>query len=177
MATAANPYRAPAAAVADREEQYQPVNVYSASGRIGRARYIAYTLGISILFGFCVGAIASVLTMVGQAALAGIITMVLYVGLFVWMFMLTIQRAHDFNTTGWLSILAVVPLVNLLFWFIPGTDGENRFGAKTPPNTVMVLIGAWLVPIVFFVGIAAAIALPAYQDYVKRAQAKQFQKK
>ena len=27
--------------------------------------------------------------------------------------MLTIQRAHDFNTTGWLAILSIVPLVNL----------------------------------------------------------------
>ena len=30
-----NPYRAPAAAVADTAEKYQPVNIYSASGRIG----------------------------------------------------------------------------------------------------------------------------------------------
>lgn len=174
MATV-NPYRAPAATVADAAEQYQPVNIYSASGRIGRARYIAYTLGLSILFGACVGAIASVLAMTGLAAVAGIVTIVLYAGLLIWMFMLTIQRAHDFNTTGWLSILMLIPLVNLLFWFIPGTDGENRFGGKTPPNSVLVLIAAWLVPVLFFVGIIAAIALPAYQDYVKRAQ--QFQKK
>ena len=91
--------------------------------------------------------------------------------------MLTIQRAHDFDTTGWLSILMLIPLVNLLFWFIPGTDGENRWGAKTPPNTVLVLIGAWIVPVIFFIGILAAIALPAYQDYTKRAQERQIQKK
>ena len=65
----------------------------------------------------------------------------------------------------------------LLNWFIPGTDGENRFGGKTPPNSVLVLIAAWLVPILFIAGILAAIAVPAYSDYVKRAQAKQLQKK
>jgi uncharacterized membrane protein YhaH (DUF805 family) len=174
MATA-NPYRAPAAAVADAAEQYQPVNIYSTAGRIGRARYIAFTLGISILFGIAVAGIVGVLAATGLGLIGGIVTIVLYIGLFVWMFMLTIQRAHDFNTTGWLSILMLVPLVNFIFWFIPGTDGENRFGAQTPPNSVLVLIGAWLVPVLFVVGIIAAVALPAYQDYVKRAQ--QFQKK
>lgn len=172
MATV-NPYRAPAAAVADTAEQYQAVNIYSAKGRIGRARYIAYTLGISLLFGIVLGGIAGALGAAGQAALAGILTIVLYVGLFVWMYMLTMQRAHDFNTSGWLALLMFIPLVNLIFWIIPGTDGENRFGAKTPPNSVLVLIAAWLVPVLFFVGILAAIALPAYQQYVKRAQTMQ----
>jgi uncharacterized membrane protein YhaH (DUF805 family) len=169
MATA-NPYRAPAAAVADAAEQYQPVNVYSASGRIGRARYIAYTLGLSILFGVFVAAMAGGLGAIGLAAVARIVAMVLYAGLLIWMFMLTIQRAHDFNTSGWLSILVLIPLVNLLFWIIPGTDGENRFGGKTPPNSVLVLIAAWLVPVLFIGGILAAVAIPAYQDYAKRAQ-------
>jgi uncharacterized membrane protein YhaH (DUF805 family) len=174
MATV-NPYRAPAAAVADAAEQYQPVNIYSASGRIGRARYIAYTLGLSILFGVFVAAVAGALGAMGLAAAAGIGGIVLYAGLLIWMFMLTIQRAHDFNTTGWLSILMLIPLVNFIFWFIPGTDGENRFGGETPPNSILVLIAAWLVPVLFFVGIIAAVALPAYSDYMKRAQ--QLQKK
>jgi uncharacterized membrane protein YhaH (DUF805 family) len=173
MATV-NPYRAPAAAVADAAEQYQPVNIYSASGRIGRARYIAYTLGLSILFGVFVAAVAALLGAIGMAAVAGIVTVLVYVGLLIWMVMLTIQRAHDFNTTGWLSILMLIPLINFIFWFIPGTDGDNRFGSRTPPNSVMVLIGAWLVPLLFIGGILAAVAIPAYQDYMKRAQS--FQK-
>ena len=172
-----NPYRAPAAAVADSAEEFQPVNIYSASGRIGRARYIAYTLGLSLLFGVFVGIAAAALGAAGLGAAAGIVSILLYVGLLVWMVMLTIQRAHDFNTTGWLSILMLIPLVNFIFWFIPGTDGENRFGGKTPPNSVLVLIAAWLVPVLFIGGILAAVAIPAYQDYVKRAQAKQFQQK
>jgi hypothetical protein len=92
-------------------------------------------------------------------------------------FMLTIQRCHDFNVTGWLSLLMLVPLANLIFLFIPGTDGPNRFGAPTPPNSVGVLIVAWLFPVVAVIGIIAAVSLPAYQDYTKRAQERQFQKK
>jgi len=172
MATAANPYRAPAAAVADASEQYQEVRVFAVSGRIGRARYIAYTLGLSLLFGAVIGVVATMLGAVG-----GILAIIGYIGLLVLMFMLTIQRAHDFNTSGWLSLLVLVPLANFIFWFIPGTDGDNRFGAQTPPNSVLVLIGAWIIPVLFIGGILAAIALPAYQDYTKRAQERQFQKK
>ena len=83
--------------------------------------------------------------------------------------MLTIQRSHDFNTTGWLAILGLGPLVNLIFWIIPGTDGPNRFGGKTPPNGVLTLIVAWLIPVLFTVGIIAAVSIPAYQNYVQRS--------
>ena len=169
MATV-NPYRAPTAAVADTGEQYQPVRIFAVSGRIGRARYIAYTLGLWLVIAFAAGLMAALLGSVGA-----IVAMVLYAGMMVLGIMLTIQRAHDFDTTGWLALAILIPLVNLIFWIIPGTDGENRFGAKTPPNSVLVLIGAWLVPLFFVIGIVAAVALPAYQDYVKRAQ--QMQKK
>ncbi len=160
-----NPYETPKAAVTDTTQHFQAVNVFSVSGRIGRARYIAYSLGITFLLGIIAGVLA--------AAVHPLLAFVVYLGILVVAFMLTIQRCHDFNTTGWLSLLALVPLANLIFWIIPGTDGPNRFGAPTPPNSVVVLIGAWLVPVVFVGGVLAAIAIPAYQGYVKRAQEKQ----
>jgi hypothetical protein len=84
--------------------------------------------------------------------------------------MLTIQRCHDFDVSGWLSLLLIVPVAPLLFWIIPGTKGANRFGAPTPPNSTGVVVLALILPILFFVGIIAAIALPAYQSYVERAR-------
>jgi len=159
-----NPYVAPRAAVDDAPEEYQPVKVFSVSGRIGRARYIAYTLGISLLLGLIGGALSAA---IGETAVY-----IAYAAIFVLSIMLTIQRSHDFNTTGWLAILGLVPLVNLIFWLIPGTDGPNRFGRKTPPNGVLTLIAAWMIPVVFTVGILAAVSIPAYQQYVKRAQQK-----
>jgi uncharacterized membrane protein YhaH (DUF805 family) len=157
-----NPYVAPRAAVDDAPEEYQPVKVFSVSGRIGRARYIAYTLGISLLLGIIGGALS--------AAIGEVAIYIAYAAIFVISIMLTIQRSHDFNSTGWLAILGLVPLVNLIFWFIPGTDGQNRFGAKTPPNGVLPLIAVWIIPVMFVVGIVAAVSIPAYQDYVKRSQ-------
>lgn len=159
-----NPYQAPAAAVADAGEQTQPVRLFAVSGRIGRARYLAYGLVVYIVVGILTAALAAVLGQAGAAAwvLAWIVLLVLG-------FMLTIQRCHDFNVSGWLSLLMLVPLANLIFLFIPGTDGANRFGPPTPPNGWRVLIAVWLLPVIFIGGILAAIALPAYQDYVKRA--------
>lgn len=171
-----NPYTTPKANVTDPDEEYGEIKVFSASGRLGRVRYIGYSVGltmlISILFGFLTAAI-------GAFASTGVALSIMVVGygaLIVLSALLTIQRAHDFNTSGWLALLVIVPLVNLIFWFIPGTDGENRFGRKTPPNGIGVILLACIIPLVFVIGILAAIAIPAYQDYAQRAKAAQVQK-
>jgi uncharacterized membrane protein YhaH (DUF805 family) len=158
-----NPYRAPAAAVADAGEATQPVRLFSTSGRIGRARYIAYGFGLYLLSVF-LGVFAAQLF--GETG-AMLVTAV-WVAVAVLAVMLTIQRCHDFNMSGWLALLLVVPLANLVFLFIPGTDGPNRFGAPTPPNSIGVLIVAWLIPGVVIAGMIAAIALPVVQAYLQR---------
>lgn len=160
-----NPYSAPRAALDDAREEYQPVRVFSVSGRIGRVRYIVYSMGLTLIIMFLAGVLGAFL---GPAA--GAVVVVAWIAVVAISLMLSIQRSHDFNMTGWFSILALVPLVNVIFWFIPGTDGANRFGAKTPPNSTGVLIAVWLVPAIFIGGIIAAIAIPAYVDYSKRAE-------
>lgn len=169
MATATpgvNPYAKPNAAVADSGEEYQEVKVFSTAGRIGRVRYIAYGMGFYILLSI-LGVLLSLA--IGQAGM-----IVAWVAIIVVGFMLTIQRCHDFNTTGWLSLVGLIPLVNLIFWFIPGTDGPNNYGAKTPPNGGGVVFAVVAVLVVIpVIGVLAAIALPAYQDYTKRAKAAQ----
>ena len=165
----ANPYQAPGAAVRDAGDQVQEVKVFSTEGRIGRARYIAYGIGFYFLFGIIAGVFMTLGTF------GTIVAVVAWLGLVVIGFMLTIQRCHDFNTTGWLSLLMLIPLANLIFIIIPGTDGPNNYGGPTPPNGIGVLIVAWLLPVIFIVGIIAAITLPAYQDYQKRAVQKQQQ--
>jgi uncharacterized membrane protein YhaH (DUF805 family) len=159
----ANPYRAPAAAVADAGETTQPVRLFSTSGRIGRARYIAYGFGIYLLSVF-LGVLAAQL--LGETG--AMLVTAAWIAMGVLGVMLTIQRCHDFNMSGWLALLIVLPVANLVFLFIPGTDGPNRFGAPTPPNTIGVLIVAWLIPGVVIAGMITAIALPAFQAYLQR---------
>jgi len=158
-----NPYKAPTAAVADAGDATQPVRIFSASGRIGRARYIAYGFGLYLLSVFVGVAAARLFGEIGA-----MLATVAWVAVAVIGVMLTIQRCHDFNMTGWLALLIVVPLANLVFLFVPGTDGANRFGAPTPPNSVGVLVVAWLIPGIVIAGMIAAIAVPAYQAYLQR---------
>ena len=62
-------------------------------------------------------------------------------------------------------------LVLLFLVFMPGTDGFNDYGVPARPPTTRVKVLALLVPIglVVLIGILAAIALPAYQNYIDRA--------
>jgi uncharacterized membrane protein YhaH (DUF805 family) len=163
-----NPYGAPRAKVGDAAEEFQPVKLFAVSGRIGRARYIVYSILVQFALILPAMALVALSPGPGLAVLA-----VAYIATFVISIMLTIQRSHDFNMTGWFSLLVFVPLANLVFWFLPGTDGPNRFGAKTQPNSTRVIVSLWIVPVVFVLGIVAAVALPAYQDYVKRAASAQ----
>lgn len=165
-----NPYAAPRTNVTrgDGPEEYGEVKIFSVSGRLGRVRYLGYSFGLSFLLLALIG-IAVALTgndpntalLVGGAG---------YIAIIALQIMLTIQRAHDFNTTGWLSLIVFVPLAAFVFWFVPGTKGENNYGLQPPPNTVGVILLACILPLLFVVGMLAAIAIPAYQDYTIRAQ-------
>lgn len=176
MSETMNPYAAPRAAVADvygNDGEVQPVKVFSSRGRVGRMRYLAYSL-VGYLFlivaGILVGIVAGA---VGKGSAAGTLGMLLAIPYFLFFVLLTIQRSHDMDWTGWTVILALIPLVGLIWVFKSGTQGNNRFGAPPPPNTLMVKIGALIFPVLMVIGITAAIALPAYQGYVQRAKASQ----
>jgi len=159
----ANPYRTPAANVADvPSTEVGRINILSIKGRLGRVRYIGYTVGLMLLLSFG-GGLASALAGPKIGVFLYFAAMIASIVLST---MLTVQRAHDFNATGWLAIIAFIPLVNFIFWLVPGTDGENRFGPKTPPNSKLAVVLASVIPAVMIVGIVAAIAIPAYQKYL-----------
>ena len=162
----ADPYRAPVAQVADPASTgVSSINIWSPKGRLGRVRYIGYSVGLGLL----INLVSTFLTgLVGGGGGPGAVVMVIGMaaGLFVHG-LLSVQRAHDFNASGWMAILAFIPLLNFLFWFMPGTDGDNRFGSRTPPNSTLAIVLASIIPVVMIAGIIAAIAIPSYQAYVE----------
>lgn len=171
-----NPYAAPRAAVADvyqGDADVQPVKLWSAKGRIGRARFLAYTLYSYVLFiiaAFVLGLLIGVAGLgSSEGAIVGL-TVVLAIPYLVFYVLTGIQRSHDMDWSGWMLFLALIPLVALIWVFKSGTEGGNRFGAPPPPNGVGVLIGAWLLPALMVIGIVAAVALPSYQGYTMRAK-------
>ncbi|MCY6412477.1 DUF805 domain-containing protein [Acinetobacter sp. VNH17] len=163
----------------------------SPKGRFGRLSYAAW----SLLSGL-VACIAIFILAFGAALLTGdnleqgqdfpilaiVLFIIVYIALIYFSFVFTIRRLHDRNQNGWLSLLIIVPLVNLIFliylFCAKGTVGENNFGpARITQGWEKVLgwIYIILIPIAFVLGVVAAIAIPAYQDYVQRAQQTQQQ--
>lgn len=179
-----NPYAAPQSEVDGMEAaEYSEITVFSFSGRLGRARYMAYSMVLMLLVWFGGGILAAIaipaMASVDKTIAGGVASLLLiavYGFLLVAMFALAIRRINDFDTSGWLSLLLLVPLLNFLFvlalWVIPGTQGANRYGPQTPPNGAGVTVLAVLAPLllVAYIGIIAAIAIPTYQQYVAKAQ-------
>lgn len=175
---ATNPYNAPRARVADSDTEVGEVKFWSFAGRLGRLRYLAYSSGATLVLMLVIGGIAALAIPMGESGkILALLVIPLYIGMFVISFMLAIQRSHDFNASGWMSLLILVPLANLVFLFIPGTKGSNNYGAPPPPNTGGVIAMALIMPIVAIIGILAAIAIPAYNGYIQQAKQQQGQLK
>lgn len=177
--TTANPYQTPDANLSAAGNDYSNLSVFSPKGRLGRIRYMAYSFGVAMAF-YAVMLVIMLLTGGGAALMGGdmaaaaggagmLMLIPAYIGLLVLMFFLTIKRCHDIGWSGWASLLIFIPLVSLLFWFVPGTKGSNEYGAQTPANGVGVMIAGLAMPVLTIVGILAAIAIPAYMGYAQRA--------
>lgn len=175
-----SPYQPPRSSITPTAPtQFGEIKILSAQGRLGRVRYIGYSVGIGFLvnvFAAMAGGLAAFLEGSGDAIgwLTGGVIVILTVAALTVSILLAIQRLHDFNASGWWSVLIIVPLANLVLYLIllimPGTQGPNRFGNPPPPNTLGVILLALILPLIFVVGIIAAIAIPAYMDYVERAR-------
>jgi uncharacterized membrane protein YhaH (DUF805 family) len=127
--------------------------IFSLSQRIGRLRYLVYSLlGIlaCVVFLILVYLLALLLP-VADGKLVSTITYIVVKNLVMPLIVLvlTIRRVHDFDLRGWWALLALIPLVTLVFLFIPGSKGNNRFGPPLTPNH----------PGLRFVAIALPIAL------------------
>jgi uncharacterized membrane protein YhaH (DUF805 family) len=174
--SAVNPYAPPQANVDDVHEQhaeYQPVKAFSPNGRIGRLRYFAY-LAVSNVVLFALSfVIVFAFTMMGMGRFVDIVSYLIIAAYLVWILLLSIQRSHDMDWSGWSGIAAFVPFVGLVWLFKAGSPGVNRYGAPPPPNGRAVKAVLWIFPAIFIFGIIAAIAIPAYQGYVMRAKASQ----
>ena len=179
MTTSSNPYAAPNAAVADTHpgsEEVGRLNLWSARGRIGRLRYVAWGTGAYLVFAVLMGLLPALLGPNAREFAQGVVVLVSVPMLVLWIFW-AIQRAHDLDRSGWQVLLMLIPVLGMIWGFIwvfgRGTPHANRYGPPPPPNSLGVKILGTVLPVIFVVGILAAIALPAYVDYTKRAQAAQ----
>lgn len=158
----------------------------SPSGRFGRLSYLGWNMLMSfsiliiigIIAAFSPGLLADPTTMTGSSMLATVLIGVAYIVLLYFSFVFTIRRLHDRNHIGWLSLLILVPGINLVFIlyliFAKGDDRSNQYGPRHNTKGWEKVL-AWIYILIFPLAFLAAIALPAYQDYVTRAQQAQIE--
>jgi uncharacterized membrane protein YhaH (DUF805 family)/Tfp pilus assembly protein PilE len=186
----------------DEIQQASEIRFFDASSRIGRVRYLAYPWGL-ILMLIPVFIVAGITVVMHLAVIGALLFIAAEIFALVMSGVFVVRRFHDFDWSGWWSLiywalqvwslcltishlitapLTPQPLSNflptlllivffLIMVLVPGTQGANRFGPMPPPNSTWVVVGAWsLLLIPFLLGVLAAIAIPAYQDYIARSQ-------
>lgn len=146
------------AAASDTMQAPTRTKIFSLRGRLGRAQYIAYSLGAVVGAFFFMFLAGLGLMLSGQLGrlLYIVISVLLFYGLLpIYFTILTIKRAHDFNAGGWLALLLLVPVVNLLFWFVPGTRGENAYGAAPQAASTGIKLIAATLPVLLVLAFLA----------------------
>ncbi len=146
-----SPYSPPRAAVGEALPEFSELKVFSIQGRIGRLRFLAWTL-VSLLVAAAVAGVIAISLFAGEhfmlGGLFGMIAVLVYLYVNI---TISVQRLHDLGWSGWLWLLNLVPLVGsvfpILIMVMPGNTGANRYGAPPPPNStaVKVLSSLWLV--------------------------------
>ena len=171
-----SPYAPPQADVAERVPEYALLKPFSIEGRIGRLRFLAWSMVLSLVTIAVVGVFALIaLALVSTDSTAGLIVggilaFVLCVVFLIATILISVQRLHDVGWSGWLWLLNLVPFVGsffpLLLVVLPGSVVANRYGAPPPPNStaVKVLSSLWLVLIALMIVGAMAGGISAIQD-------------
>lgn len=113
------------------------------SGRSRRKEYWMFVLLFVIVYAVCYALIftgmpsvdpatgqmtggGGALSMIGSAIL-----LIFALGSFIPSLAVVVRRLHDQDKSGWFILLGLVPLANivlLVFMFLEGTKGPNRFG-------------------------------------------------
>jgi uncharacterized membrane protein YhaH (DUF805 family) len=170
-APAASPYAPPRAAVNADPQEVGELNVFTVQGRIGRLRYLAWTMVLMfvglIMFALC-------MTLMSMSLITGgLFGAVAFVVFLVVSIQIGAQRLHDAGWSAWLLLLNMVPFVGSVFPFlmmvVPGNAGPNQFGPPQPPNGkgVKILAALWVPALVIiFLGVLMG-GLQTFKDEVE----------
>ncbi len=103
------------------------------SGRSQRKEYWMYQLLLFIVFGV-LGILGGVTGSGGQPSSVMLMLMgAVGLGILIPSLAVTVRRFHDQDKSGWFVLLGLIPyiggLIVLVFMFLEGTRGPNRFGS------------------------------------------------
>lgn len=145
-APTASPYAPPKASVGDNLPEFGALKPFTTNGRIGRLRYLAWTM-VMLLAAIPIMVIAAgglaISPIFGSLLIVVAVIAVIVVGT-----QICAQRLHDIGWSAWLLLLNIVPVIgsvfSLLMLVMPGTHGANRYGPMPPPNSIAVKVLAGL---------------------------------
>jgi uncharacterized membrane protein YhaH (DUF805 family) len=169
--TATSPYAPPRSAVAHDWPDVGELNVFTVQGRIGRLRYLAWSMVLLfvalIMFAVC-------MTLMSMSLITGgLFGAVAFVVFLVVSIQIGAQRLHDAGWSAWLLLLNLVPFVGSVFPFfmmaVPGNAGPNRYGAPQPPNSrgVKILAALWVPAIIIILAATLMGGIQTFKDEIE----------
>jgi len=143
-------------------QRYSAVDLFSTQGRMGRRMYFFYSIAIPFALFWIFASLAGLLAKVGGSItkLSYLLLGLAFLSVLFMVIRLTIQRCHDFNVSGKIAILAIIPLANIIFALIPGDNGLNSYGeAPEPASKFITLAVTFLVGLLVLSSIYALLLL------------------
>jgi len=139
----------------NNQQRYSVVDVFSTDGRIDRQTYFVYSVILPFALLLVLGSIAGLVSKLGSIA-----TMLSYgllalstIAVLLIVVRLTIQRCHDFNASGWLSVFAMIPFANIIFALIPGNNGLNSYGESPEPASFTIKLATKIIAGLLIAGV------------------------
>lgn len=121
-----------------------------------------------ILLGLYAAVVAIMVTMsTSQPLIVNVALLVFMVGLF----FICAQRYRNQGASGWWAAGMIVPILNLYVSIRAFAYPEGYTAHKKFDGPAKIIIAVYL--LVFIVGVGAAIALPAYQEYMEKTASSQ----
>ena len=116
---------------------------FSANGRFGRLSYLGWNMLLGLVLVLIVTSVILVepnlIIYMKDSMTSMIFFGILYLIVIYFSLIFTIRRLHDLDQSGWLSLVTLIPVINLFFFlyliFAPGTQGSNKYGAPRMTKT------------------------------------------
>jgi uncharacterized membrane protein YhaH (DUF805 family) len=175
----ASPYAPPRASVTEPVVAYGDLKIFGIQGRLGRLRYLAWTLVLMIAGLLVIGLCATVMSvsLIG----GGLLMTVASAAAFVVLIQIGVRRLHDLGWSGWLILLSLLPYIGSVFFLLmvllPGNKTANQYGAPAPANTRSIKVLAWMwilfIAAVFVSGLSGGLDVLQQQLDVTTAEYEQ----
>ncbi|GLR13543.1 hypothetical protein GCM10007907_23330 [Chitinimonas prasina] len=173
---AVNPYDSPTSDLATTEGGHYTPRFWALDGRLGRLRYLAYSLAMGALgFALFIASVMALSMIISGGDIVMVVMGLVWLSAAAGQLVIAGRRLHDLGRSRWWLLLCLLPFINLLLLayliFAPGQPHANRFGPAPVANGVGVIVAACLVPMVaVLIGLLVVLAVQQYQTLERHSR-------